>query len=101
MEIDGQGNIYITGNFSSNSFSTGGGGILTTTSNGSNTFLIKIFAINGNVLWARAFQGTNSTNSTSGRGLDIDNSDNVILTGDFRGTIDLDPSNAVVNRTFH
>ncbi len=100
MELDSQGNIFITGFFNSNSFNTGSGGILTTSLNGTNTFLIKISATNGNVLWAKAFQGTSSTpNIAFGYGLDIDNNDNIIISGHFKGTVDFDPSSGVSNKT--
>lgn len=100
MELDNLGNIYITGFFNSNSFDTGLGGVLTTTSNGTNTFVIKISAINGSTLWAKTFQGTSSTTNVAfGYGLDIDNNNNAIVSGSFSGTIDFDPSSGVQNRT--
>ncbi|MCP9762416.1 3-coathanger stack domain-containing protein [Lacihabitans soyangensis] len=100
MEVDGLGNIYIVGWFNSNSFDTGLGGILTTSNNTQNTFLIKMSSVDGSVIWAEAFQGTGSgTNIAFGYGVDIDNFNNVIISGYFQGMIDFDPSNGVINKT--
>ena len=50
----------------------------------------------GNFIWAKRFAGANSS---QGKGLVIDASDNIITTGGFTGTADFDPGLAVANLT--
>ncbi|MCP4708173.1 MAG: LEPR-XLL domain-containing protein, partial [Planctomycetes bacterium] len=51
-------------------------------------FVTKLDA-HGNYLWTKTFGGANND---SGYGLDIDNHDNIFVTGEFMDTVDFDPS---------
>lgn len=82
---DGSGNVIVTGEFSG-TVDFGGGG-LTNTGWGDNVFLVKYDAA-GNHLWSKHF---GDDDIQTGQDVTVDasgNSDNVIVTGYFDGTLD-------------
>ncbi len=91
ITVDGNGDIYITGAFNSDTayFNRGGsGGILPRIGSGSNGFLAK-YDGSGNFLWAKNMGGNGSC---LGMGLTTDNNGNVYLTGYLSdGPIDFNP----------
>lgn len=81
VAVDGPGNAFVTGRFYGKvDF---GGGTLTSTG-GSNVFLAKM-STNGNPLWSQRFGGAKGAGA---RGVATDTSGNVVVTGQFEGTID-------------
>jgi hypothetical protein len=82
IAVDGNGNVYVTGSFSSSS-ATFGSTTLTNTSSGnySDVFVVK-YNSNGVVQWA--VKG-GSISYDDGYGITIDYSGNVYVTGDFGG----------------
>ncbi|TAE50179.1 MAG: T9SS C-terminal target domain-containing protein [Bacteroidetes bacterium] len=89
IATDASGNVYTTGGFrGSADFDPGAGTfLLTGVGTGSDIFVQKLDA-SGNFLWARSFGGTSFD---SGTALAVDASGNVCTTGNFQGTVDLDP----------
>ncbi len=84
VAVDGNGNIYTTGNFYPNAYVAtdfGSGGL--TSQGGSDIFLAKYDA-NGTLLWVRS---AGSSGDDLGKAIAFDASNNVYLTGYFSGAI--------------
>jgi uncharacterized protein (DUF2249 family) len=94
---DAAGNIYITGRCSALSDFDGDGDTNFVrpigTASATVLFLAK-YDSNGNYLWAKLMNGSGSG---WGKRMKIDSNGDVILVGNFAGTIDFDPSSAVAN----
>ncbi|TAL03819.1 MAG: hypothetical protein EPO07_05745, partial [Verrucomicrobia bacterium] len=88
ITTDGEGNIYLTGYFV-NSINLGGIVLTNYSLSPSNYFIAKLDAA-GNVLWAKTALASSfgqSFGGSSGNGLALDANTNVIVTGNFQGTI--------------
>ncbi|HYD20314.1 MAG TPA: hypothetical protein VEB40_02475 [Flavipsychrobacter sp.] len=86
--VDNNGDVYISGNFDSTAdFDPGTGTSLLTSANTFDAFVAKYDA-NGNYLNAFSIGGGSSETVAA---LEADNSGNIIITGDFSDTIDIDP----------
>lgn len=81
VEVDGGGNILVTGSFSSPGIIFGTNTLTNSGSNTSDIFIVKYDAA-GNVLWAKSF-GT--SNNDEGRCLTYDGSGNIYFAGYFNG----------------
>lgn len=87
---------YITGSFSGTVDFDPGTSVYNLTSNGDqDAFVLKLDRF-GNFLWVRQF-GSSSTEY--GKSIVVDAEGNIIVTGGFNGSIDLDPGPANVNYT--
>jgi gliding motility-associated-like protein len=91
LTVDHHNNIYLTSYVSGPVDMDPGPGI----NNGQmigrqDAFLLKLDQ-NGNLLWEKQFGGAGANNGAAGYAVDVDQNDNVILTGSFYGTIDVDP----------
>lgn len=75
--IDGTGNIYLTGNFTSDTFDLGNGVTLYNSSVWIDPFVAK-FTTGGDVVWAKSAEG--ATNDEA-HGVAVDASGNVFITG--------------------
>ena len=92
IALDSAGAVYITGEFSN----TVNFGTATLTSAGStDAFVLKLDNA-GNAQWVRKVGGFLGE---TGHGIAVDNSDNVIVTGIFAGTLDFDPGSGFMNAT--
>jgi len=78
VTVDGSGNIYLTGYFTSSSIIFGSD---TLTNAGSSDIFLAKFDAGGNVLWAKSFGGTDEDYSES---VAIDSSGNIFVTGYFK-----------------
>lgn len=88
---DALGNVYSVGSFSTFvDFDPGPGTTTLTANNGNNNTFISKLDANGNFVWARSLYG----NENSAFSIDIDNNGNIIVAGQFQGTVDFDPSPA-------
>lgn len=88
LAIDGNQNIFVTGNFSNPGVAFQNSPVIVLTSfGGSDTYLAK-YTSNGTCLYAKGMGGTNAE---AGRGVAIDASNNVYIAGNFLGTSDFDP----------
>ncbi len=103
ITLDTSGNVYTTGIFSTSGsnpidFDPGPStytflSLPTTTS--TSIFVSKLDSY-GNFIWAKQFQGSSFLES---RSIDVDDSNNVYVTGWFRGTVDFDPGPGIYNLT--
>lgn len=81
LDADSQGGIYVTGYFSGTGYFPGISNI--SSAGGNDIFLARLSSV-GNWEWARR---AGASNSDEGKSVAIDSSDNVILSGKYRGTI--------------
>lgn len=89
IAVDGSGNVYTTGYFSStNTDFDPGAGTFTINPGGFNDAYISKLDVNGNFVWAKAFSGPNYE---VGNAIAVDGAGNVYTTGSFRGNADFDP----------
>jgi hypothetical protein len=88
IKADAPGNVYVTGIFNATADFDPGAGTTNLTSAGSDDIFISKFDAAGNFMWAKNMGGTSSDIS---RSIDIDAAGNIYLSGNFKGTTDLDP----------
>jgi len=94
VAIDGSDNVYITGYFRGTAdFDPGAGTDNHTAAGEEDIFLTKITSA-GSYGYTKTMGGTDRD---FGRSLAVDSSDNVYITGYFRGTADFDPGSATDN----
>jgi len=86
--VDGSGNVLVTGVFS-NTVDFGGGGI---TSAGSRDIFVACFDANGNHIWSQGFGGSSTD---QGYAIELDGSNNVLVTGFFLGTVNFGGGNLI------
>ncbi|MBP9069987.1 MAG: SprB repeat-containing protein [Bacteroidia bacterium] len=85
---DASGNIYATGTYTGTVDFDPGPGVSNLSSNGAHDCFIAKYDPNGNYIWAKSIGGPISDVSYS---IKVDVSSNVLITGFFQGTIDLNP----------
>ena len=99
LGIDGAGNLFITGAFNGTvDFDPGPGNVSLTQQGGpsqSDIFLTK-WDLSGNMIWVKQMGGTSAEYPFK---LAIDATGNILLTGYFNGTTDLDPGPGIFNLT--
>lgn len=96
LEIDGAGNVHVTGRFNGTADFDPGAAIYNMVSAGSmDVFLWKLTTA-GNFIWAKRMGGTSYDEA---HGISLDGSGNVYTTGVFFGTVDFDPGTGVYNLT--
>src|SRR4051794_3834995 len=83
VAIDNAGNSYITGTFN--------GSTLNQTATGTTDILVAKFDPNGTLLWTHHYGNSKGVGSSGGRGVAVDASGDVFVTGFFSGTLDFDP----------
>ncbi len=93
VKVDASGNVYITGEFLGTVDFDPSGSLAELTADIFDAFLAKYDA-NGNYVWAIKMGGSSFDYGTD---LVIDGSNNIVVTGRFRGTGDFDPSANTVN----
>ena len=77
--------IYLAGTFTSSSFTMGSSFTLKSTQD---IFLAKLSTSSGSVSWGKQLYISSTTsNAADARALALDSSDNIFLTGDFKGTL--------------
>lgn len=88
MESDSKGNIFLGGNFTESMDFDPGIGVTILTSNGdADGFVVKLDS-NGIFSWAKQLGGSGTDRIWS---VELDNTDRVLLTGQYHGTVDFDP----------
>ena len=89
---DSSGNVYITGSlFGTVDFNPNSGETLLTSNGDSDIFVAKLSNA-GNLIWAKS---TGGTLYDIAKNMAIDANGNLLVSGGFRGTTDLDPSAAI------
>jgi hypothetical protein len=83
LAVDGSGNIVVTGLFQGTT--DFGGGALSSTYGGIDTFVAKFSGVDGHYLWARNF---NSNSDDMGRGIAVDSRGDVLVSGVFMAKCD-------------
>jgi hypothetical protein len=98
IDIDNAGNVIIVGTFQDTADFDPGSGIfnLTSASTNNNSYLAKYSGTNGSFIWAN---NISSVQASAAFELAIDASNNIIITGNFSGVADFDPSNSTYNLT--
>lgn len=95
IEVDGNGNILTAGNFQATvDFDPGAGTANLTTSPSSAIFLLKLDP-SGNYLWAKSWGGSGDLPWD----LKIASGNDILLSGDYYGTLDFDPNAGVSSYT--
>jgi gliding motility-associated-like protein len=97
IAVDAGGNVYITGTYRGNVDFDPGPGIFTLAGSALNFSFILKLDTDGNFLWAKPISAGSTVGS--GRGIAIDNSNNVLVTGIYSGTVDFDPGAGIFNMT--
>jgi len=98
VACDSAGNIFVTGDFGGNvDFDPGTGTEYHESLGNADIFLSK-FNSEGDFNWARTF-GSVELSDERGRGVDVDSSGHVCVTGYFQGTADFDPGLPVDSHT--
>ncbi len=88
MVSDKNGNTYYTGYFAGTADFDPGSGVNNLVSSGNSDVFISKYNSSGNLVWAERVGGTLEDN---GIGITLDASDNIYVTGYFKGTVDFDP----------
>lgn len=96
VKYDSNGNIIICGSFFGTLDFDNSNGVLNLTSSGSSDAVVLKLDANGNFLWAK-FIGSASYEYF--KGLILDFSSNIYVTGTFSGVVDFDPNSGIENRT--
>lgn len=94
--IDASGNVYVAGTFEGTVDVDPGPGIVSYTTAGSRDVFVSKFRSNGDLIWAKHFDGTGDDDLG---GVAVDAAGNVVVTGGFNGTMDLDPGAATHSTT--
>ncbi|MFO0875887.1 MAG: SdrD B-like domain-containing protein [Gemmataceae bacterium] len=90
------GDLFLTGTFSGTvDFDPGATTVSLTSAGPADVFLTR-FTSNGNLTWARAFGGGSSERPSQ---LTLDDQGNLLLTGQFTGTVDFDPGVGIFSLT--
>lgn len=96
VAVDSLGNIYVTGFFETTvDFDPGTQEFNLTSSGGRDVFLCKLDKF-GNFIWANSFGGFNDDSCFS---VAINNSNEILITGSFGGTVDFDPGIGIFTLT--
>lgn len=96
VKVDAAGNVYTTGFFIGTADFNPGAGVFNMTSNTTTWYDVFItkFDAAGNFVWAKRVGGSLNDVPLS---LELDNSNNILISGYFTGTVDFDPNAGVVN----
>jgi hypothetical protein len=95
VALDSSGNVYVTGAFQKTvDFDPGGGTRNLTSAGGFDIFVLKLDA-NGVHQWSHRFGGSGSMDF--GYAMAVDPQDNILVTGEFSGTADFNPTSSTLN----
>lgn len=97
IQIDSAGNVYALGVFSNTEDLDAGSGTYSVTSNGNDDIYLKKLDSDGNFIWAKTIGATEQEKAVK---LSIDHTDHILLTGSYRGTVDLNPNAGVQSHTY-
>ena len=96
IAVDGNGNIISSGYFNGTADFNPGAGTESLTSLGSIDGFVSKLDSAGNFLWAKRIGNSGGDNAKS---VAVDSNGNVLIAGDFSGTVDFDPSDGTTNLT--
>jgi len=93
---DASGNIYTSGSFEGTTVFGSGAGATTLTSKGGRDAFVAKYDSFGNLLWVKSFGGPQTDQV---KDVVVDRDGNVVMAGEFYGTVDLDPGVGVDSMT--
>ncbi|MCB0577756.1 MAG: hypothetical protein KDD10_00400, partial [Phaeodactylibacter sp.] len=96
IAIDGQGNVLVTGGFGGTADFDPGAGTAGLTSNGGRDIFVAKYSSAGAYLWAINMGGASNDRAFA---INVDGSDNVLVSGNFQGTADFDPGSGTATLT--
>jgi len=85
LEVDDNGNIYLTGSFWGTVTFAEGESSETTFTSESSTFFLAKYDTNGALVWIQ--RAESGSNHSSGKNLDIDNRENIYITGNYFNSV--------------
>lgn len=94
VALDSKENVYTIGTFDGTTDFDPGPGTYNLTASGTVDGFISKLDLAGNLVWAKKIGGTRQTVAES---VAIDDSDNLLITGWFEGTVDFDPGLGLFN----
>lgn len=94
IALGASGNLYLTGMFIGTADFDPGPGVFNITTIGNADIFVTKLDTNGNFVWAKNMGGTSFN---SGHSIALDAQENVYTTGNYGGTVDLDPGIGVTN----
>lgn len=94
LRVDSAGNVYITGSFQGSVDFDPNAGMAFMSSNGLDDIFIAKYSSSGVYQWAKKIGGGQSD---TGRSLELDTNEDLIVTGHFRVQADFDPDAGVTN----
>lgn len=94
--VDAAGNTYVMGYYTDSTDLDPSGNVAKLISKGSYDIFIAKYNINGKFIWGKGIGGTDAE---FGNGIGFDGTQNLYITGNFRGTVDFDPSVNIANLT--
>lgn len=95
LAVDGTGDIYLTGRFTGTVDFDPGPGVVNRTATSTDAVVAK-YSSAGTLLWVNGFGGTGVDDAIA---VSLDPAGNVVVTGAFFSTMDIDPGAGVVNIT--
>lgn len=96
ISVDGEGNVYTTGEFYGTVDFDPSSDALYLTSGGFGDIFVQKLDDSGSLVWARSMGGTRQD---YGHGIAVDGAGNVYTTGGFWGAVDFDPGAVALNLT--
>lgn len=97
IEVDAEGNSYVTGIFTGTVDFDAGPATLSLTSTETTAIFVGKYNALGRPIWVKAFQGQYAGVFRRANGITVDKDKNVYTTGVFRGVMDFDPGPGVAN----
>lgn len=94
ISIDAAGNVYSCGRFSGTVDFDNGPGVFNLSSNGSTDMYVTKYTASGQFIWAIAMGGVGLDGAYA---VEVNNANELILTGYIRNTVDMDPGPGVFN----
>ncbi len=98
IAVDSNGNIVLAGSFRGTVDLDPGVGEINVSTQGKEAFLVKLDT-NGDLIWAKHWGGTVSSDENKVYNLTLDAANNIIIGGGFLGNSDLDPGTGTFNAT--
>lgn len=95
IAIDASGNIVLIGLFNGTVDFDPSSVVYNLTASATDNMFVTKFDASGGFLWAKHFSGLSAANNIGAVSIDL--SGNIYTTGSFTGTVDFDPSSAVLN----
>lgn len=94
VAVDGAGDVLVVGSFTGSALQIGGEDFAT--AGNEDIFVVKLSGVDGAVVWARTF---GSSAIDRAKGVAVGAGDNLIVVGEFKGSLEFDPTVLVAEGT--